>query len=359
MLNTESGWRGGENQVALLVKGLDRREVAPLTVCQPGSRLELALREAGQPALPMAMRGQFHLGAIRAVRRRLLDDEFDLVHAHTSHAHALCALACRGTGVPLVVTRRVDFPVKSGWFSRWKYRSAVDRYVAVSEAVKGVLIRGGIAAERIAVIRDGVDFTRLPEGRSTLRDEFRLPTDAVAIGITAHLTDHKDHRTLLRAFEQVQRQAPQAWLFVVGTGELEDELKRLAASLALRQVVFTGFRADIGNVLRGLDVFTLSSHLEGLGSSIMDAMYCGLPVAATAAGGIPELIDDGVDGLLVPPRDPEALAHALLRLVRDAPVRRCLGEAAAAKARRRFGAARMAADHHELYRSVLAGCVDA
>jgi glycosyltransferase involved in cell wall biosynthesis len=349
MLNTEHGWRGGEHQLLLLLRGLDAGSPA-LTVCQPASPLATALTEAGAPVLPLAMRGSLHLGAAWAIRRAIRAHGITLVHAHTSHAHGLAALACRGTGVPLVVTRRVDFPLKRGWFSRWKYVAAVTRYAAVSHAVARVLAAGGVAPERIEVIHDGIDFARFPQLDSTLRAEFRLPAQAVIIGIIAALTDHKDHRTLLTAFAEVCRQRTDCWLFIVGQGELEGELKRQVAELALERVVFTGFRADIANLMRGLDIAVLSSHLEGLGSSLMDAMYCSLPVLATRAGGVPELILDGSDGLLVGVRDVAGMAAALLRLIGDPELRRALGAAAHATAVKRFSGVAMVAAYQALYR---------
>ena len=352
MLNSEHGWRGGEHQLLLLLRGLSA-DTPALTVCQPASPLAAALGEAGQAALPMAMRGQLHLRAAWAIRRAIREHAIALVHAHTSHAHSLAALACHGTGVPLVVSRRVDFPLKRGWFAHWKYAQAVTRYAAVSQAVARVLIAGGVAPEHIEVIHDGIDFARFPPLASTLRREFALPTAAIAIGIVAQLTDHKDHATLLAAFAEVCRTRDDCWLFIIGQGELEGELKRQAAGLALTRVVFTGFRSDIANLLRGLDIAVLSSHLEGLGSSLMDAMYCSLPVVATRAGGIPELIADGSDGLLVGVRDAPELAGALLRLAGDPGLRRALGAAAHATALKRFSAATMAAGYQALYRRLL------
>jgi glycosyltransferase involved in cell wall biosynthesis len=352
MLNTEHGWRGGEHQLLLLLRGLDAGSPA-LTVCQPTSPLATALGEAGAAVLPLAMKGPLHLGAAWAIRAAIRDHGIGLVHAHTSHAHSLAALACRGTGVPLVVTRRVDFPLKRGWFSRWKYVSSVTRYAAVSQAVADVLCAGGVDAARIEVIHDGIDFARFPQLSSTLRAEFRLPAQAIIIGIIAALTDHKDHRTLLTAFAEVSRRRADCWLFIVGQGELEGELRRQVAELALERVVFTGFRADIANIMRGLDIAVLSSHLEGLGSSLMDAMYCSLPVLATRAGGVPELIQDGSDGLLVGVRDAAALAAALLRLAGDPELRNTLGAGAHATALKRFSASTMVAAYQALYRQLI------
>jgi glycosyltransferase involved in cell wall biosynthesis len=355
MINTESGWRGGEHQVQLLVTGLAAQgEHEVITVCQPASPLARALAAEGGAVIELAMHGPLHLGAIAGLRRIIRERAIDLVHAHTSHGHGLAVLALIGSPIPLVVTRRVDFRIAGSWPGRWKYTRRVRRFAAVSHKVAGVLAAGGVPRERIQVIMDGIDFQRFADPGSTLRQEFRLPSEALVFGIVAHLTDHKDHRTLLRAFSRIHIQAPQAWLFIIGGGELDAELRAMARERDLRRVVFTGFRTDIANCLRGLDVFILSSHHEGLGSSIMDAMYCGLPVIATQAGGIPELLRNEEEGLLVPPRDPEAMAQAMLRMCQDGPLRRRLAAAAGASARRRFGAGTMIDGYLSLYRQVAA-----
>ncbi len=353
MINTERGWRGGESQLHLLVRGLPAAW-PHLTVCQPGSPLARTLRDDGLPVRELAMGGQLDLLAAWRLRRLALGVQARVLHAHTSHAHALALLAACGTGIPVLVTRRVDFPVKRGLAARWKYGAAVRRFIAVSAAVARVLEAGGVEPARIAVIRDGVEPGRLRAPvEPVLRRELALPDGAVLTGCIAHLADHKDHRTLLTAWAEVERRAPQAWLAIVGTGELEAALKAQAAELHLARVVFTGFRDDIPAVLRSLDVFTLSSHMEGLGSSVMDAMLVGLPVVATRAGGIPELVDDGTTGLTVPVRDHRALADALCRASLDPELRRRLGDAGRDRADPAFTARRMVDEHVRLYGEIL------
>lgn len=353
MINTERGWRGGESQLQLLVRGLPAT-CPTLTVCPPASPLAQALRADGLPVAELAMGGQLDLPAAWRLRRLARACGARALHAHTSHGHALALLAALGTGLPVLVTRRVDFPVKRGVTARWKYGPAVRRFIAVSQAVAGVLAAGGVDPARITVIRDGVDPERLAVPvEPVLRRELALPADAVLVGCVAHLADHKDHRTLLAAWAAVERRAPQAWLAIVGTGELEAALKAQVAGSGLARVVFTGFRADIPAVLRSLDVFTLSSHLEGLGSSVMDAMLLGLPVVATRAGGIPELVDDGVTGFTVPVRDHRALAEALCTAILDPDLRRRCGEAGRGRAHPAFTARRMVEEHMKLYREIL------
>jgi glycosyltransferase involved in cell wall biosynthesis len=351
MINTERGWRGGENQVALLVNGLTDFET--FTACQPDSPLAKSLMESGKTIVQIPMRGGMDFGAARTLRRIIRSEGIALVHAHTSHAHSLGLLACWGTGVPLVVTRRVAFPVR-GLFSGWKYGKRVRRFVAISDEIAKLLAQAHVQPQRISVIRSGIDFRRFDEAQAgTARRELGLG-EAIVIGIVAQLTEEKDHATLLRAFAQVARAEPKARLVIVGSGACEAELKRQAHALDLNGVIFAGYRDDIANLLGAFDVFVLSSRHEGLGTSIMDAMYVGLPVVATRTGGIPELITPEHDGLLAPVGDAGALAEALIHLCRDESLRKSLGRKAGETARLRFSHNVMINDYHKLYRDILA-----
>ena len=149
---------------------------------------------------------------------------------------------------------------------------------------------------------------------------------------------------------------PEARFVIVGAGELEGALLAQIARLGLKDhVVLTGFRTDALALLKAFDLFVMSSVTEGLGTSVLDAMACGRAVVATRAGGIPESVVDGETGLLVPTRDPAALASAVLRLLRDPDRRLALGEAGQARARARFGAARMVAETIAVYEALADG----
>ena len=349
MVNSEGGWRGGENQVFLLARDLP----APwksVTVCLPGSPLALRLREAGRAVEEVPMSGGGDIRAVRAIRRLALQHQAEVLHAHTSHAHSLCRLAVIGRDLPLVVTRRVDFPIKRGCFARWKYGQRVTRFVAISREIQRILLSGGVASERCAVIPSGVDFSLLDAAADVdLRRELGLPADALLVGNAAALVDHKDHRTLLDAWKQVETAVANAHLVIAGDGALAAELRAHSAAIGLRRLHFLGFRKDVPGLLKRLDVFVMSSHLEGLGTSIMDAMRCGLPVVATRAGGIPELVTDNINGLLVPVRDAPALAAALIRTLTDQPLRQRLATGARTSAELHFSHGRMVEGYARLY----------
>jgi glycosyltransferase involved in cell wall biosynthesis len=157
------------------------------------------------------------------------------------------------------------------------------------------------------------------------------------VGNVAALTGHKDHATLVEAMARLRSRAPEARLVIAGEGELRPALEAQVRRLGLEdRVIFAGFRHDLDRILPAFSVFCLSSHLEGLGTSVLDAMAFGLPVVATGAGGIPEAVEDGVSGRLVPPRDPTALADALAEVLDNEERRRALGAAGRQRFLQRF-----------------------
>ena len=330
-------WRGGQNQVLLSALGMAARGHEVLVACQAGGLLGDRLRAPGLAAAPLRFAGDLSLGAALGLHEVIRRFRPDVLHAHDPHALAASlpfALARR------VASRRVDFPLKGG-LSRWKYGRCA-RVVGVSQAVLAVLRDGGLDGARLRLVYEGVpDRPPVAGGRAALQ-ELGLPADALVVGNVAALTDHKDHETLLRAAAHVTHALPAVRFVIVGDGDRRAALLALAAELGVAgHVTFAGFRTDLDRLIPAFDVFCLSSHMEGLGTSLLDAMCFGLPVVATAAGGIPEAVEDDVTGRVVPPRDPEALAGALVEVLRDEPRRRVLGEGARRAFLARFTADRM------------------
>jgi glycosyltransferase involved in cell wall biosynthesis len=175
------------------------------------------------------------------------------------------------------------------------------------------------------------------------------------IGCIAHFADHKDHRNLIAAAAQLAAARPDVRFLLVGEGELRPEIELQVNNLRLRDIIIlVGFRSDIPQLLAAMDVVVLASHHEGLGTSLLDAMAMARPVVATAVGGIPEIVIEGETGRLVPPRDPVALADALLALVADAALRARLGAAGRKRLLERFSAEAMVERTESVYRALLA-----
>lgn len=352
-LSTAKGWRGGEQQCLYLAKGLQAHGVESEVLAPPEAPLLTRAREAGVPTAPLNARGEFDLPAVWRLRRCLRETGADLIHAHDGHAVGVAALAGWLAGVPRVCTRRVDFALRG----RWKYRRGMDRVIAISEAVAQVCRAGGVPPESLAVVHSGIDPERLQETTISLRrlrEELGLSRrDAVLLNVAA-LTDHKGQCYLLEAMLLVTAACRHAHLLIAGAGELEESLRAQVRELALEERVhFLGYRNDIGALLRLCDVFVMASHLEGLCTSVLDAMALGRPVVVTDAGGLPEVVVDGESGCVVPARDPEALAAALIALLGDRPRREALARAGAARVRRGFTVEAMVAGTVAVYREVL------
>ena len=266
--------------------------------------------------------------------------------------------AARRARVPLrFISRRVDFPLKKTRFSRDKYRKDVDAIIAISEGVKKVLIDSGVSPAAIHVIPSGIDFSPFQAvmPRDFLRREFSFSADDYLVGIVAALEDHKGHTYLIQASRILKEEAPEIKVIVVGTGSLRLELDEQVQKLGVEDIVFfLGFREDIPRILASLDLFVLSSHLEGLGTSLLDAMASRLPIVATQTGGIPEVVINLETGLLVPPRDPASLARAILTLWKDRDFAARLGQRGFEVVYQKFSAQSMAEKTIELYETFAA-----
>lgn len=330
-VDTAATWRGGQNQVLLTAQGMVARGIAAPIACRGGGELARRAATAGAAVLPLPFRGDLWPPAIVALARALRRERPDALLLHDPHAVSAGLVAARLAGrVPLVAVRRVDFPLR-GAFSKAKYR-ACDRVIAVSQAIGSVVERGGIASH-LRLVYEGVpDRAPAPGGAEALA-ALGVPPGAPVVGNVAALTGHKDHATLVEAMALLRLRAPEARLVIAGEGELRPALEAQVRERGLGdRVIFAGFRRDLDRLLPAFSIFCLSSRLEGLGTSLLDAMAFGLPVVATAAGGIPEAVADGVTGRLAPPGDPAALAEALADLLRDEERRQAFGAAG----RRRF-----------------------
>jgi len=206
----------------------------------------------------------------------------------------------------------------------------MDQLIAVSRSIVEKLHHEGRDSAPIALIHNGVDLERYDHQGPccTLRDDYGLPPEGPIVGVVARLEAEKGHPTLLEAWPTVLAAFPDASLLVVGEGSRREALETMAAELGIAdRVVFTGRRDDVPAVTAALDVAVLPSYREALGLTILEAMALSRPVIASNVGGIPEMIEDGITGLLVPPHDPDALASAIIRLLRDHPLADMLGRA--------------------------------
>jgi glycosyltransferase involved in cell wall biosynthesis len=328
-LSTATDWRGGEQQVAYLCQALDRMGVPQTLLCPDGAPLGDRMAEAGIRVCRFRPGMALDLFLARRLARVAHGQCAQLVHTHDSHGHTAAVLANTlfGMGLPLVVARRVDFPIHSGFSARFKYgHASVRRILCVSDAIRHITAKGLRDPSVLRTIRSGVDPARSnvqPDGR--LRKALGVPPGTPLVGCVAALAPHKDLGTFLRTMALLRDGGSTAHGVLIGEGGMRTELEALREELGLKEHVhLTGFREDVPWLLRELDLFLITSRTEGLGTSILDAFACDLPVVATKAGGIPEIVHHGTSGLLCPVGDAECLASAVGSVLDDAGLRHTL-----------------------------------
>jgi len=353
-VDTERGWRGGERQTLWLARELDRCGHPSIIAARTGEPLAERAQESGVCTIDCAPANEVDPLAAWRLRRAIARERIDIVHAHTAHAVAVAAQATVGTRIPLVVARRVDFRLRSNIGTRLKY-ARVTVLVAVSNAVASVLRESGIAADRIVVVPDGVDVHRTVTRASVeTLESLGVPVGAPLVVQVAQLVGHKDPVNFVRAIARARERVPAVQGLFVGEGSLRAEVEREIAALGLGNCVhLAGYRTDADALLAVADVACLSSCEEGMGSVLLDALYFARPIAATRAGGIPEVIIDGESGLLAPVRDPTALGDAIAALIVDDALRARVAANAAARAGE-FSVERMTQRTLDVYHRVLA-----
>jgi len=348
-IDSAKTWRGGQQQVLYLAERL--KDYDNLIACPPQGSLAEKAKAMGLKVLPVDMYGEWDLIAVCRLKKIIRDNSIEIVHLHSPHAHSLGLLAARSAGnCKVVLSRRVDFHIRRNILSRLKY-SKVDRIIAISERVKKVLVADGLPGEKIDVIYSGVDLKKFQNVKGNyLIAELGLNRHKLRVGNIAALAWHKDHTTLIEAARIVVDKFPGVIFLIVGEGSLRREIEILIRKFDLQEKVkLLGFRQDIPAILSILDLFVLSSSWEGLGTSLLDAFASKLPVVATNVGGIPEIVRDGVNGILVPPGNPGALAGAIICLLKNRDLARQMAEEGFRLVREKFSIEKMVEETRKIY----------
>ena len=344
-VDTARTWRGGQNQVLVTVLGLRALGHRTVLVAHPSGELRRRAQE-GLDFIPLAPRTEMDLSAAWRLTRVLKQLRPDIVHAHDPHGVAMASLALSMSTLSLkprlVASRRVDFHLRRSALSRWKYRQ-VDLFICASEAIRKMLVGDGIPRKRTVTVHEGIDLGRVTAAPpADLHQDLWLPHGAPIVGNVAALVPHKGQRYLVDAAVKLLPDQPDARVVIAGEGELRSSLEQQIKQHHLeKHVLLAGFRPDILSLHKAFDVFVMSSVTEGLGTSLLDAMACGKPVVASNVGGIPEVVADGETGILVPARDPAAIAEALRTLLADSSLRERMGAAGLVRVRTAFSAEHM------------------
>ena len=356
VLHVESGrfLYGGARQVQYIIEGLQARGVENLLACPPEAHVADALR-AHAEVIEMPMGGDADLGLMWRLKRLIAQRSPDLVHLHSRRGADLWGgLAARLAGVPCVLSRRVDNPEHRALVSL-KYR-LYDHVITISEGIRAVLLSEGLSPEKVTCVRSALDPAPylVDYDKAGYRASLGLAADTPLAGMVAQLIHRKGHRHALAAMPAVLARHPDLQLLIFGRGPLEGELAAAIEDAGLgAKVRLMGFTDDLPSVLGCLDLLVHPADMEGLGVSLLQASAAQVPIIASRAGGMPEAVRDGENGLLIAPGDVDALTQAMIRLLDEPRLRRQMGEAGRSLVQREFSIERMCEGNHAIYRQLL------
>ncbi|MEQ8240889.1 MAG: glycosyltransferase family 4 protein [Cyclobacteriaceae bacterium] len=316
-LSSALSWRGGEQQIAYLIKETRLAGVDSHLICKKKSLIADWCLNENIPFYEINFRNAYDLFDAIRIKQYFEKNKFDILHLHTSKSHTIGVIASiLGLNAPIILTRRVDIPVKRNWFSRYKYNfSSIKKIVCISNEVKRIISPSITDHQKLTVIYSGIDIDRPMEFSTDLNLLYQIPEDKIVVGNTSALEEQKDYPTFIDTAEILIRQNNAFHFVIFGSGSLKDEIENTIKSKKL-EAFFTlpGFKQEVQHMLPQFDYFLITSKKEGLGTSILDAFAAGVPVIATNAGGIPEIVIDRATGLLAKIGDSMSLAQNILEL---------------------------------------------
>lgn len=356
---------GSESHLLALLPRLDRNrfQVELLVLSEPGRVPEEYLTQfvqAGIPAEPVLIRRDVDPICVLTLRERIARARPDLVHTHLIHADLYGGLAARLAGVPRVVsTKHNDDAFRQNWLLKVPIRAAnrhCDRVITISWHLADFVARvEDVPLQRITAIHYGLEATDgSPATRSRARETLGVGDGTPLVVSVGRLTEQKGHRYLLDAWRWVCERTAEGTLVVVGAGPLREALGTSARRLGIEdRVVWTGWRTDVAQILTAADLYVHPSLWEGFGLVLLEAMSAQKCVIASRVSAVPEIVVHGETGWLVPSRDGEALGEVILRMLKDAAARRCMGEAGRRRVLEHFGVERMVRATEAVYDALL------
>ena len=362
---------GGERVFVQLAAGLrDRYQV--FVASMPGGRFEQQVKELGIKFYPVSMSRQLSLKPICQIKEIVRDNKIELMHSQGARADFFARLAAKMLKPKVKVVNTTAVTVESYdvgalrkvaylFFDRFSERY-VDHFIVVSEALRRTLINTHkILPDKVINIYNGIELNEYrPNGKgvgsqkSEVRREFGLTKNIPVIGAIGRMVWPKGFEYLIRSIHEIAKNYPKVKVLLVGDGSLKRNLEGLTERLDLKdRIFFTGFRSDIKNILSAVDLLVVPSLLEGFPMITLEAMAMAKPIVAANIDGITEQITDGVDGILVPPKDPADLAKAVIRVLNDKELARTMGLAARKKVEQEFSLERMVSETEKVYLSLL------
>lgn len=365
-----SKYAGGEKVAYQIAKGLDRQKYDSIVACYPNGIFADMLREAGVEVFKADMCSKYNILTIFRLAKFMRQRHIDIVHTHGSRANFYGRLAARIARVPAIISTiaiilgreshaDVNVVKRKLYIIIDKLTSGfVDKFLVLSEIHRNALANDyNIDLSRIEKIYNGIElgeYNNEPNKGYIIRKEMNISQESQIVGFIGRLAIEKGLSFLLQAFPKVITVFPDVKFLIVGDGSLRVELESLAERLNTHDnCIFTGFRKDIPNILSAIDIFTMSSLFEGMPMVILEAMASSKPVISTDVGGISELVVDGETGILVPPQDPDALAEAIITLLKDKQKAKQMGIAGRKRVEEYFDVKVMVRRTEEVYEELI------
>lgn len=357
-VSTADTWRGGEQQIVYLFDEL-AEEIDQWVLCVTESSIEFNCQLYSRNYQSYPKESSLSLKFSRKLAKMAKDLSADIIHAHDSHSHTFAVMAALFCGMkqPIVLHRRVDYPVSKNWFSRYKYNyPQIKRIICVSGEVKRVLDQSLRDPSKSMVVHSGVDFERFQEpDHDYLRKMLGRDKEDILIGNVAAVTQQKDYFTFANAAELICQKHQKVHFVVIGEGDQRAEIEEIVRNKGIKaNFTFLGFRDDVPKLLPGLDILLFSSEKEGLGTTIIDALLAEVAIVTTNAGGITEIVRDRKEAMVADVKDSQALAACCLELIDNDNLRTSLIEAGR-KRSREFDKRNMALATLQVYNEVVKG----
>ena len=354
LVDLETEWRGGQNQFLLLLKGLYEHGHAAELIAARGSVLGHRAAKAGI-CVHHVSRGRFRLPAAAKIRALVSEGRFDLVHVNESHALTAAWLARAHRHVPLIISRRVGYPLKQGRLAKARYFAA-HRIIANSQWVAERTAESGGPKEKITVVYEGVGLPSAltMEQKQMARDRWGMTPEQILIGCAGVLSPDKGQEWVIRALPLLQKQFPASRLVLAGGGPDRMRLEGIAREAGvLNSVIFAGFVKEMETVYPALDVFVFPALFEGLGTSLLAAMSYAIPCITYVGCALGEIVEDGRYGLQVEPRNAEKIAEAANRLLSNRAWAERLGLAGRERIAEKFSDEKMTEETVRVYQECM------
>jgi L-malate glycosyltransferase len=329
-MSSEQGWRGGEQQLAYLLEDLSLWQVKNVLAVRGGSRLESFSHQKQIPCHTVKFSNSADIRSAMKVDKICRTEKIDLIHLHSSKAHGVGVLSTVfGNRVPMVLSRRVAFLPGSNVFSKWKYNNGqIKKILCVSQKIRTIMQGYVKDGSKCITVYSGIELNRFNEihpSKSKLIQEFDLDPESTIIGTVGAIDKAKDHFTFVDTIEKLIISGARVQGLIIGHGPLASVLVSYIEEKKLSEYVrLAGQRNDVVTLLPALDMFLMTSREEGLGTSILDAFLARVPVVATDAGGIPEIVRNMETGMLAPVGDATKLSQQIERLLNDEILRKTL-----------------------------------